>query len=85
MVLVPHEIRDRVLGKPSDYTLLGLYVPFVIGLEGSPLVRSVLRKIPGPTAIHLRRLAWYAEVTYQVLSLCHLLGIQIERLSDSFK
>jgi len=85
MIFLPDEVRDRVFRQSLLYRHFYFHIAFIVGFEERPLLRIMLRKISGASAITLGRFAWSTEVTDQVFAFFQLLILQLQDGSDAFQ
>ncbi|OPZ72385.1 MAG: hypothetical protein BWY83_00682 [bacterium ADurb.Bin478] len=85
VIFLPDGIRHRELGQHLLDGHLHLHIALVVRLEGGPLVWRMLRAVPEPAAVDLRRLAGHGEVFDQRLALCHLLILQLQHCADALQ
>ena len=78
-VFPPDVIGNRMRGQFLLNLHFYFHVPLVVGLEQIPLLRGVIRQVPGAPAVGFRWRARHTEVTDQVLAFFHLLLFEAER------
>ena len=85
MILIPDEVRNRVVLQALLYLHLHLHIALIIFLKQRPFVRRVVRQVPGPTTVAFRRLAGAAEVLNQILAFFEFLLFKAEDRTDLFQ
>jgi hypothetical protein len=80
---LPLQVGDRVAAQLLVYGLGDLHVSAAVFAERRPLVRGVLRQVPGPALVGDGRPAGLAEVVDQELAFLHLLLRQLQRSTGS--
>ena len=85
MIFIPHRIRHRELRQLCLNLYLGLHVAEVVSLVSVPLFRVILRQIPCPSAVCLRRSARHGKIPYQITSLGQLLLLKSQHHADTLQ
>ena len=82
MILVPDEVRHRIILQPGLNLHLHLHIALIVFFEQRPLVRGVMRQVPCPATVALRRSAGATEILDQFFAFFKFLFFKAEDSTD---